>query len=81
MLLRAMEEGEIQPLGSETREAVDVRLITATDADLEDEARRERFRSPLLRRQHRLVMNGFGFNDRVYVRCTTELGHQQWQAR
>lgn len=49
MLLRALESGEIQPLGSRLR-TVDVRLIAATDLDLEAAAEAGSFRRPLLHR-------------------------------
>ena len=35
MLLRVLETGEIQPVGGRGPQRVDVRLIAATDADLE----------------------------------------------
>lgn len=50
LLLRALECGEIQPLGSSTPQKVDLRLITATDANLELAVREGRFRAPLLHR-------------------------------
>ena len=53
LLLRALENGEIQPVGSAETEQVDVRVIAATDADLEDAVAAGRFRSPLL---HRLAV-------------------------
>ncbi len=50
LLLRALETGEIRPVGGETTRRVDVRLISATDADLEAAIAAERFRAPLLHR-------------------------------
>ncbi|MCA9540495.1 MAG: sigma 54-interacting transcriptional regulator, partial [Myxococcales bacterium] len=50
MLLRALETGEIQPVGARRARRVDVRIITATDADLEAAAADGRFRVPLLHR-------------------------------
>jgi two-component system nitrogen regulation response regulator GlnG len=50
MLLRVLESGEIQPVGAHRTEKVDVRLLTATDADLEQACRAGRFREPLLHR-------------------------------
>ncbi len=47
MLLRALETREIRPVGGRRAVSVDVRLISATDADLGDAAR---FRVPLLHR-------------------------------
>ncbi|HEY4574547.1 MAG TPA: sigma-54 factor interaction domain-containing protein, partial [Thermoanaerobaculia bacterium] len=50
LLLRALESGEIQPVGSEAPLRVDVRVVAATDADLETAAAQGRFRAPLLHR-------------------------------
>jgi two-component system nitrogen regulation response regulator GlnG len=50
MLLRVLETGEIQRVGSQEAHRVSVRLIAATDADLEEAVREERFREPLLHR-------------------------------
>ncbi len=49
-LLRALENGEVQPLGADHAVRRDVRLITATDADLERAVDAGRFRLPLLQR-------------------------------
>jgi DNA-binding NtrC family response regulator len=50
MLLRVLETGEIQRIGGSASQSVDVRLIAATDADLEEAIERGRFRAPLLHR-------------------------------
>ena len=50
MMLRVLESGEIQPLGSSRRQTVDVRVIAATDMDLEAAIRDGQFRGPLLHR-------------------------------
>ncbi len=50
MLLRVLETGEVQPLGATSAERVDVRIVAATDADLEAEIAAGRFREPLLHR-------------------------------
>jgi len=50
LLLRALESGEIQPVGSEAPVRVDVRIVAATDADLETAVAQGRFRAPLLHR-------------------------------
>ncbi len=50
LLLRALENGEIQPVGSEAPLRVDVRIVAATDADLEAAVTQGRFRAPLLHR-------------------------------
>jgi two-component system, NtrC family, response regulator AtoC len=46
-LLRAIQEGEIQPVGSSRVERVDVRIVASTNRDLETEARAGRFRDDL----------------------------------
>ncbi|ATB29975.1 sigma 54-interacting transcriptional regulator [Melittangium boletus] len=50
MLLRVLETGEVYPVGGHSAVAVDVRLITATDADLEERIRQGFFKAPLLHR-------------------------------
>ncbi|HYV43255.1 MAG TPA: sigma 54-interacting transcriptional regulator [Myxococcaceae bacterium] len=50
MLLRVLETGELQPVGSPAPIKVDVRLVTATDADLEAKIQTGQFRAPLLHR-------------------------------
>jgi DNA-binding NtrC family response regulator len=50
MLLRALESGEILPVGDQTPRKVDVRIVSATDSDLEAAIRQGTFRSPLLHR-------------------------------
>ncbi|GAO02407.1 sigma-54 dependent transcriptional regulator [Anaeromyxobacter sp. PSR-1] len=46
-LLRALQEGEIQPVGAGRVERVDVRVVAATHRDLAEEARAGRFREDL----------------------------------
>ena len=50
LLLRALENGEIQPVGAEQTFRVHVRTIAATDSDLEAAIAAGRFRAPLLHR-------------------------------
>src|SRR5262249_6768136 len=50
MLLRVLETGEVQRVGSPAAQKVDVRLLAATDVDLEQAIEEGRFRAPLLHR-------------------------------
>ncbi|MFL6198981.1 MAG: sigma 54-interacting transcriptional regulator [Thermoanaerobaculia bacterium] len=50
LLLRTLENGEIQPVGADAPRRVDVRVVAATDADLEKLVADGRFRAPLLHR-------------------------------
>ncbi len=50
ILLRALETGEVQPVGGRRARHVDVRVISATDADLKQFTEEKRFRLPLLHR-------------------------------
>jgi two-component system, NtrC family, nitrogen regulation response regulator GlnG len=49
-LLRAIREGEIQPVGEARARKANVRVLSATDADLEAMVERGQFAMPLLRR-------------------------------
>ncbi len=50
MLLRALESGETQGVGAQRAQKADVRVISATDADLEAKIADQTFRAPLLHR-------------------------------
>jgi two-component system nitrogen regulation response regulator GlnG len=49
-LLRVLETSEVQPVGGQAVQKVDVRVLAATDADLEQRAQAGTFREPLLHR-------------------------------
>ncbi|MDR0354371.1 MAG: sigma-54 dependent transcriptional regulator [Deltaproteobacteria bacterium] len=49
-LLRVLQNGEIQPLGRDQVEKVDVRILAATNIDLEKEIERGRFREDIYHR-------------------------------
>ncbi|MEZ4391423.1 MAG: sigma 54-interacting transcriptional regulator [Polyangiales bacterium] len=46
-ILRVLQEGEVRPLGSGTVRSVDVRIVTATNRNLEQEVEAGRFRQDL----------------------------------
>lgn len=50
MLLRVLEDHKIQPVGGAASRSVDVRILAATDAKLEEAVENGQFRAPLLHR-------------------------------
>ena len=56
-LLRVLQEGEVERLGSKQAISVDVRLIAATNMDLEELMRREAFRDDLFHRLNVFVIS------------------------
>jgi len=55
-LLRVLQEGEIRPLGSNKKVKVDVRLVTASNRDLSQLVREEKFRQDLFFRLNGLTV-------------------------
>jgi DNA-binding NtrC family response regulator len=63
-LLRALEEGEIRRIGSTRPRALDVRVIVATNRDLEEEVREHRFREDLFWRLNVVALHVPPLRDR-----------------
>ncbi|MCB9550277.1 MAG: sigma-54-dependent Fis family transcriptional regulator [Myxococcales bacterium] len=82
MLLRVLETGSFVPLGGRTTRTVDVRLLAATDADLEGMVEAGRFRSALLHRLEGYRLRVPALRERradigrlLYTFLREELGH------
>lgn len=56
-LLRVLQEGEFRPLGGHKTRKVNVRVIAATNKDLEEEVRYKRFRADLFYRLSGMVIH------------------------
>jgi transcriptional regulator with GAF, ATPase, and Fis domain/tetratricopeptide (TPR) repeat protein len=56
-LLRVLQEGEVRPLGSNKKVKVDVRLVTASNRDLNQLVREEKFRQDLFFRINGLTIH------------------------
>lgn len=63
-LLRVLQEGEIRPVGSAKTRKVDIRVIAATNKDLEEEVKAGRFRADLYYRLAGMVIRMPDLKDR-----------------
>jgi DNA-binding NtrC family response regulator len=64
-LLRALQQGEIRRVGSNQYKKVDVRVIAATNRDIEEEVRENRFRQDLMYRLNAVTIELPPLRERV----------------
>jgi DNA-binding NtrC family response regulator len=64
-LLRALQQGEIRRVGSNRTLKVDVRVIAATNCDIEEEVRQRRFRQDLMYRLNAVMIHLPPLRERV----------------
>jgi len=64
-LLRALQQGEIRRVGSNQSKKLDVRVIAATNRDIEEEVRENRFRQDLMYRLNAVTIELPSLRERV----------------
>lgn len=64
-LLRALQQKEIRRVGSNQSKKVDVRVIAATNCDIEEEVKEGRFRGDLMYRLNTVIINLPSLNERI----------------
>ncbi len=64
-LLRALQQREIRRVGSNQSKKVDVRVIAATNRDIEEEVREGRFRADLMYRLNAVIIHLPSLNERI----------------
>lgn len=63
-VLRALQEGKVSPVGSDKEVKVDVRVLAATNKDLQEEIKEGRFREDLYHRLSVILIKVPALNDR-----------------